>query len=441
MFRARRMRAAIATLAIAVALGCASTKKFPDGPILLVCPWAAGGGSDRVARHIASLLEQDLHVPVNVVNVTGGDGVTGHSRGALSPADGYTLTLITVEITTLHWRQMTTVSHKDFTPLALVNRDAAALFVRADAPWRTARDLESAIRSAPRTLRASGTATAGIWHLALAGWLTAVGLRPADVTWVSIAGAAPSLAELMAGGVDIVACSLPEAQALLEAGRIRSLGVMADERVPQFPSVPTLDEQGVAFALGTIRGIAVPTNVPPDRVRVLTDALQRVVTSDAYRSVMLKAGFTPTYEEPARFASTLQQTDDRLGALLRSEAFAGLAFKQIGPMTFPALLGAALAFVTIALVASRSKRAVAATPATVDRPFFETTLIWIGLYVALAERLGFLLTAGALVFAYAVRLGTRPRIAGAVTIILVPVTYYIFATLLRVSLPRGILFW
>ena len=70
-------KAAAALMLVLTAAGCASTRAFPDGPILLVCPWAAGGGTDRVARQIAALLEQDLGVPVNVVNVTGGDGVTG----------------------------------------------------------------------------------------------------------------------------------------------------------------------------------------------------------------------------------------------------------------------------------------------------------------------------------------------------------------------------
>src|SRR5918996_693526 len=79
----------------------------PAAPILIVCPWAAGGGTDRVARQLAVLLEQDLGVPVNVVNATGGDGVTGHSRGALARPDGYSMTLVTSEIATLHWRGMT----------------------------------------------------------------------------------------------------------------------------------------------------------------------------------------------------------------------------------------------------------------------------------------------------------------------------------------------
>ncbi len=200
-----------------------------------MCPWAAGGGTDRIARQIAVLLERDLGVPINVVNVTGGDGVTGHSRGALARADGHTLTLVTVEIASLHWRGMTNISPDDYAPVGLVNEDAAAVFVRADAPWRTLADLEQAIREKPRTLRASGTAAGGIWHLALAGWLSTIGLKPTDVIWVSIAGSAPSFQELLAGGVDVVTTSLPEALALLSGGRVRALGVMAGARAAAIP--------------------------------------------------------------------------------------------------------------------------------------------------------------------------------------------------------------
>jgi tripartite-type tricarboxylate transporter receptor subunit TctC len=431
--------------------GCASEQRFPDAPILLVCPWTAGGGSDRVARQLATLLEQDLDVPVNVINVTGGDGVTGHSRGALARPDGYTMTLITVEIATLHWRQMTSISYRDFAPVGLVNRDAAALFVRSDAPWQTLRELEQAVRAAPGTLRASGTATAGIWHLGLAGWLTAVGLEPTDVIWVSIAGSAPSLQELVAGGIDLVVCSLPEARALLDAGRVRSLGVMADERVPQFPSVPTLKEQGIDFAEGTIRGLAVPRDVPADRVRTLADAVRRAVHSEAYQASMSSAGFTPMYEEPAQLARTLEQTDGRLGAILRSSAFEGLTAKQVGPMFFPGLLFTALAGVTLGLIVlSRTGEAghgvtpppdpSSTRPPAVGWRFVEP-LLWIGLYIALAEWAGFLLTAGTLLLTYLLRLGTRLRIALPLILVLVPVTYYVFAGLLRVALPRGILGW
>lgn len=434
--------------ALTLALGfaaCAHNRAFPDAPILIVCPWAAGGGSDRVARQLAVLLEQELRVPVNVINATGGDGVTGHSRGALARADGHTLTLLTIEIATLHWRGMTSIAPADFAPVALVNRDAGAVFVRSDAPWRTLAELERAIREKPRTLRASGTATAGIWHLALAGWLSSVGLAPNDVIWVSIAGSAPSLQELLAGGIDVVSCSLPEAQAMLSSGRIRSLGVMADARQPQFPEIPTLREQGVDWTLGTLRGLGAPRDTPPERLRLLRDAAARVVQGDGYRTAMTQAGFTPAYEDGTQFAATLDETDRRLGALLASPGFRGLAAKQLGPYFFPGLLAAALALVSVTLVLGAGRRAPpdeggAAAPKGAGARSAEV-LLWVVLYLALAETLGFLLTAGALLLAQLLRLGTRPRVALPLTLVLVPLTYQLFAVLLRVPLPRGLFGW
>jgi tripartite-type tricarboxylate transporter receptor subunit TctC len=437
-------------MAVIASTGCGEKERYPEGPLLLVCPWAAGGGSDRVARQIGALLEQDLGVPVNVVNVTGGDGVTGHSRGALARPDGHTLTLMTIEIATLHWRGMTSIAHEDFAPVGLVNEDAAAIFVRPDAPWRTLADLERTVREQPGTLRASGTATAGIWHLALAGWLSSVGLKPSDIIWVSIAGSAPSLQELLAGGVDVVACSLPEAQALLSAGRIRSLGVMAETRAPQFPDVPTLKELGIDWTLGTIRGIAVPKDTPPDRVATLATALKRVVESDAYRTTMQRSGFTPSYQDPTQFAVTLAQADARLGALLSSEAFRGLGTSRFGPMFFPGLLIGALALVSGALLVVRRRRGVLpqsedvvlSPPARAGASWrFAEVLIWIALYVMLAETLGFVITAGVLLLTYLVRLGTRVVIAAPIALLLVPAMYHVFAVILRVPLPRGVLGW
>ena len=203
-------------LLMVLALGCRAQDRYPDGPILLVCPWAAGGGTDRVARQMAALLEQDLGVPVNVVNVTGGDGVTGHSRGALARPDGYTLTLVTVEIATLHWRGMTNISHRDFAPVGLVNEDAGGdLRARrrplADAARSRTGDPGEAAQPARVGHRGGRHLASGARRLARRPW----GSTPTDVIWVSIAGSAPSLQELLAGGVDIVSCSLAEAQALL----------------------------------------------------------------------------------------------------------------------------------------------------------------------------------------------------------------------------------
>ena len=203
---------------LAVLLVAAATTahaQYPQRPIQLIVPWGAGGGTDAVGRMIAALMQEDLGVPINVVNRTGGSGVVGHSAIATAAPDGYTLGLMTVEISMMHWQGLTDLKPDSYTPLALMNEDPPGVQVKSDSPYKTVKELADAIKAAPHgKLKASGTGQGGIWHLALVGWLTAMGLKPDHVAWVPSNGAAPAMQDLAAGGLDLVTCSVPEARAL-----------------------------------------------------------------------------------------------------------------------------------------------------------------------------------------------------------------------------------
>jgi tripartite-type tricarboxylate transporter receptor subunit TctC len=410
---------------------------------VLVCPWAAGGGTDQVSREVAVLLEQELGVPVNVVNATGGAGVTGHTRGALARPDGYTLTMVTVEINMLRHRGLTNISYRDFEPVGMLNRDAAALFVRDDSQWQTLAELGQFVRENPGKLKASGTAEGGIWHLGFAGWLEAIGQRPSDAIWVSINGAAPSLGELIAGGVDADCCSLPEAQSLLDAGRIRSLGVMADERIDSFPDVSTFEEQDVDWTLTGWRGICLPEGTPPEVTARLVAALEHVATSETFRTFMQNAGFDATWQPPAEFEATMEQVDGQLGALLTSYAFRSMHRTRFGPMFFPWVLIAILAVVFVGLLLTGGlRRAEGVEPIT--RPGLARSaevVVWVAAYVLLVEWAGFVITAGVLLAGLLRLFGNRWAVAVAVSAVAVPLSYQLFAVTLRVPLPQGWFGW
>jgi len=410
---------------------------------MLLCPWAAGGGTDQVSREVAALLEQELDVPVNVVNATGGAGVTGHTRGALARPDGYTLTMVTVEINMLHWRGLTSISPWDFEPVGLLNRDAAAMFVRSDAPWETLEDLGRFIEANPGRLKASGTATGGIWHLGFAGWLTKIGVAPSAAIWVSINGAGPSLQELIAGGVDAVCVSLPEAQSLLDADRIRCLGVMADGRLESYPDVPTFKEQGVDWTLTGWRGVCLPKGAPPEVTARLVGALERAARSENFRTFMQNAGFDARWEPPQQFAETMRQVDEQLGALLTSDAFRSLHRSRFGPMFFPWVLMAILAAVFIGLIATGGfKRAEDVEPLIGQGLLRAAAVVaWVAAYLLAVEWAGFVLTAGVLLAVLLRLFGSRWPVAVGVSAILVPLTYQLFAVSLRVPLPQGWLGW
>jgi tripartite-type tricarboxylate transporter receptor subunit TctC len=429
----------IAAVAVA-SVGCRDERVYPSRPITLVCPWSPGGGTDRVSREIAGLLEDELKIPVNVINATGGSGVTGHTRGALAKPDGYTLTMITVELNMLHWRGLTNISHHNFDPLMLVNRDASALFVRSEAPWQTLADLEGEIRERPRELKSSGTAQGGIWHVAVAGWLNFIGLKPDDVIWVSINGAGPSLQELLSGGVDFICCSLPEADTLMEAGTIRSLGVMAPARVPTFENVPTFHEQGVDWSMGGWRGLALPNGVAEERRQVLVDALNRVVARDDYQEFMRTSGFDARGDGPKAFAAALERHDREFGEILTSDAYQSVRQSKYGPMVFPAVIGGLLlGVVGLLFVVRNRERAAAETQSVLLASVL--AVAWVAAFVLLMDWIGFMLTAFLLLVVFMRYLGARPLVAVPVSALVAVVTYQLFAVSLRISLPPGLLGW
>jgi tripartite-type tricarboxylate transporter receptor subunit TctC len=193
----------ISLLAVALAVagpGLVQAQSYPGRPVSMVVPWAAGGGTDRIARMVATLLEKELGVPVSVVNRTGGGGAIGHTAISTARPDGYTIGMATVEITMMHWLGLAPVKHTDLTPVAQLNFDPAGVSVRADARWNTIQELIDHVKANPGRLRASGTGRGGIWDLARAGMLNTLGLPENAIPWVPSEGAAPALTEVVAGG-------------------------------------------------------------------------------------------------------------------------------------------------------------------------------------------------------------------------------------------------
>lgn len=318
MLRLARM---LATALVGAAVALTATtpaEAFPDRPVTLIVPWAAGGGTDAIARQIAAQMERDLGQPINVINRTGGSGVVGHSAIATAKPDGYTIGLITLEINMMHWVGLTELTYEQFTPLALVNADPSAIHVRADSPYKTLEELLTAIKEKPDGLKASGTGQGGSWHLALAGMLRDKGIKPNSVRWVPSTGAATALTDLAAGGVDFVSCSLPEARALIEAGRVRSLGIMAPKRATILPDVPTIKEAvGSSWTGGVWRGMAGPRGMPEEAVKRYEASLKKVYDSPDFQKFMTDRGFDTVWASASEFREYMAKDNKEIGAILK----------------------------------------------------------------------------------------------------------------------------
>ncbi len=296
---------------------------WPERPITIICPWAAGGGTDAVARMIGTLLERELRQPVNVVNRTGGSGVVGHQAIAQARPDGYTLGIITVEINMMHWQGLTELTFRNYTPFALMNADPAGVNVKTDSPHQSVRAILDFARANPGRLKASGTGQGGIWHLAIAGLLRDQGIAPDAIAWVPSNGAAPGLQDMVAGGIDVCPCSIPEARALIDAGRVKALAIMAPERDPSLRDVPTLKEAiNSNWTMAAWRGMAGPQGLPADVTQTLVAAMDKIYRSQEYTGFMTQRGFGMVYRPPAGFTTFMNESNEALGATMRAVGIA-----------------------------------------------------------------------------------------------------------------------
>ncbi|MBN1421496.1 MAG: tripartite tricarboxylate transporter TctB family protein [Planctomycetes bacterium] len=435
------MRGAARILSAAALLaGCGGEGAYPSRPISIICPAAVGGGTDTVSRITAALLEASFGVPVSVINRPGGGMATGHAAGANARPDGYTATTITAEIAMMHWRGFTPLGPADIEPVIQLNEDAAALFVRTGATWARLEDLLAVIRDRPGELRASGTVVGGIWHLACAGAMLAADLPADALRWVPSEGAAPALRELAAGGVDVVVASLPEGRGLLDAGQVRSLGVMADERLAPFPDIPTWKEQGIDWSIGTWRGIALPRGTPRAIVERLEGAIAEVAGGDRFRTMMERSGFGIRVRRAEAFAGFIAENDATFGRLIRTSLATPAGGDGVpGPWFFPGIVAGLLAITAVVLLRGPRARHAALGP----RGWLRVAEILgaVIIYAVAAGTAGFIVTGGGIAIYLFRRLGAGWIASAGVTLALVPGIYAFFAKLLRVPLPTGWIPW
>ncbi len=286
----------------------------PERAVTYIVPWGAGGGTDANSRMLASLLEQEFGVPFNVVNRTGGNGVVGHTAIATAEPDGYTVGAATVEIAMMRHVGLTELSYENITPIALVDIVPASVTVAADSEFSSLDELMVYVKENPGDLTASGTAQGGIWHLAIAGMLNAEGLDPQAVRWIPSDGAASGMQELMAGGVDMVTVALSEAKQLIDAGELKGLAYMHDERMAALPDVPTsaevLDSGWTLAAFITISG---PEGMD-DEIRCSYEAaVEKAFQTQEWADFKASRGADVVWMNSADTAAMIAEADTNLG--------------------------------------------------------------------------------------------------------------------------------
>ncbi len=300
-----RRHALVAGLAFAAcALGpqLAIANDYPDRPIELVVPFQAGGGTDAVARAFGVAAQKHFPKGVVVVNKAGASGGIGWNYMMNAKPDGYTLAMVTVEMVILPHLNLFNRTYADVTPIAQLNADPAAVIVRTDSPHKTIEELIAAARQEPGKLSMGTAGNGGIYDIAAASFEEKAKVQ---FNRIPYQGAAPSILSLLSNQLDAVTASPGEVAAHVAAGKLRILAVMADKRLDDFKSVPTLKERNVDLSIGTWRGIMGPKGLPPEVVKMLKTAVADVSREPELQNTLKKLNLGYIYADDTGFKSVM----------------------------------------------------------------------------------------------------------------------------------------
>lgn len=255
---------------------------YPNGPVAVIVPYSAGGGTDLVARALVDSVKTEFPKGIAVENRTGGGGAVGMSYGAHAKADGSVVTMVTVELVTLpHTGTGAGLYYDQFKPIMMVNSAYSAVTVKADAPWNTLNDFINYAKT--NTVKVGNSGIGAIWHLAAAGLAKATG---ANFNHIPFDGAAPAITSLLGGHIDAITVSYAEVASQVKAGTLKVLAVLAPERIAATPDIPTAKELGYDVSIGTWRGLAVPKDTPDAIVNKLYTIFDGGTKSEAFVNFM-----------------------------------------------------------------------------------------------------------------------------------------------------------
>jgi len=278
---------------------------YPERPVTIVVPFAAGGANDVVVRILQQPLSEALGQPVIVENRGGAGGNIGFGFVARARADGYTLLLAPNSFTVNPslYEKAPYDPFKDFEPVAEISYFPVVFAVRPDLQVNTLKELIARAKEMPGRLNYSTPGPGTLPHLATELLKLRTGV---DMVHIPYSGAAPAAQALIAKTVDIGTMSISVAMPLIQAGQLKALAVTGAERWPDLPDVPTVEETGVPASVSeTWQGILVPAGTPADVVDRLARALVAIAQRPDVREKLRNAGFAATGRGPQAFAKRI----------------------------------------------------------------------------------------------------------------------------------------
>ncbi|OVZ66417.1 LacI family transcriptional regulator [Pigmentiphaga sp. NML030171] len=306
----------LAKFSLALSLGCAAVAAwagaYPDRPLKMIVPFAAGASSDMLARTVADGLATRLGQPVVVENRAGAGGNIGADLVAKAAPDGYSLVIGSIgthATNSLIYGSMPYDTVKDFTPVTLVASVSLVLVVHPSVPARDVKQLIAYLQERPGKVSYASGGVGASQHLA--GELFKY-LAKVDMVHVPYKGSAGSIPDLISGRVPVMFADLPLVLSYIQNGSLRALAVGDRERSPVLPSVPTLAESGVPdYQANAWYGLFAPAGTPPDIANRLQREVAAILEQPEVRKRLIAQGANPSGMAPDAFKAFQRKEIDR----------------------------------------------------------------------------------------------------------------------------------
>ena len=294
----------IATLLALCALSAPALAVYPDRPVKLIVPWAAGGDTDVIYRAFGPHLQKQLGQTVVIANVGGASGTKGAKEAKDSASDGYTIFAVHDSIHSTYFTGVADVKWDDFVPLCLVSSTPSIVTVSPKVSWADMKAMVADAKARPGQVSVGAT-LGSTSHFFPALVEKAAGIK---FKYVSYEGTAPRMNALLGGHIDMGESNLTQ-KGKVDAGQLKFLAVATDKRMPELPSVPTLKELGIDVTYAVNRGLLALKGTPPEALAKLTAACATAAKEPAFADAMKAQGTVVNYLAPREYTDFLKGND------------------------------------------------------------------------------------------------------------------------------------
>jgi tripartite-type tricarboxylate transporter receptor subunit TctC len=285
---------------------------YPERPLKLIVPWAAGGDTDNIFRPFAPAMQKAFGQTVVIANIGGASGTKGAREAKNSPADGYTVYGVHDYIHLTYYTGVSEVNYSDFEPVCLVASTPSVLTASPKTKWSDMKELIADAKARP------GQVTVGATLGSTSHFFPALIEKAAGIKfkYVSYEGLAPRMNAILGGHIDLTDSNLTQ-KGKVEAGQLKFLAIATEKRSPQMQSVPTLKESGVNVVYDVNRGLLAPKGTPNDVLAKLESSCAAAAKDAGFADSMRKQATEVKFLNRKQYGAWLKEADDMNKGLAR----------------------------------------------------------------------------------------------------------------------------